>query len=118
MHTNLAPTKPMNGMKRNWFFILLSLAAGDRHGLAIMRDVLELTDGEVRLWPATLYGSLDELAERGWIDELAESGERPEGESGRKRYFRISATGRDALDAEAERWAGLVGAARSRLREA
>ena len=50
-------------MRRHWFFILLSLAERDRHGSGIVRDVLELTGGELRLWPVTLYGSLDELRE-------------------------------------------------------
>ena len=48
-------------LKPHWFYILLALADGDRHGLAIARDVQSLSDGAVRLWPATLYGSLDEL---------------------------------------------------------
>ena len=51
-------------MKRHWFFILLSLADRDRHGSGIVRDVLDLTGGELRLWPVTLYGSLDELREQ------------------------------------------------------
>ena len=45
-------------MKRQLYYILLSLAAEDRHGAGVVRDVLELTDGELKLWPATLYGSL------------------------------------------------------------
>ena len=105
-------------MKRNWYLILLALAGGDRHGLGIMRDVLALTDGEVRLWPATLYGSLDELARRGWIEELADPEERPEGESERKRYYRITAEGEVELAAETDRLAGLVRRARARVREA
>jgi DNA-binding PadR family transcriptional regulator len=105
-------------MKRNWFFILLSLVGGERHGLAIMRDVLDLTEGAVRLWPATLYGSLEELQGRGWIEELAEPGQRPAGESERRRYYRITDAGRQVLTSETERMAGLVRAARSRMREA
>lgn len=105
-------------MKKNFFFILLSLAAGARHGLAIMRDVLELTDGEVRLWPAALYGALDELRERGWIEELSDPALRPEGESERKRYYRMTDAGRVVLAAEADRLAVLARVARSRMREA
>ncbi|MGH7554106.1 MAG: PadR family transcriptional regulator [Longimicrobiales bacterium] len=105
-------------MKKNWFFILVSLAAGDRHGLAIMRDVLELTEGAVKLWPAALYGSLDELLDQGWIEELGAVRRRPEGESERKRYYRITKSGRVALVEETDRLAGLVRAARSRMKEA
>jgi DNA-binding PadR family transcriptional regulator len=102
-------------MKRQWYFVLLSLAGGDRHGSGIMREVLELTGGELRLWPATLYGSLDELREEGWIEELSGAMERPEGESERKRFYRITASGRDALGAETERLAGIVREARARI---
>jgi DNA-binding PadR family transcriptional regulator len=102
-------------MKRHWFFILLSLASEDRHGSDIMRDVLDLTVGDLRLWPATLYGSLEELREHGWIEELDDPAERPDGASERKRFYRITAPGRQALSAEARRLSGIVEAARERL---
>ena len=105
-------------MKKNLFYMLLSLAGRDRHGLDIMRDVLELSDGELKLWPATLYGSLDELTELRWIEELTEPGERPEGESERRRYYRITAAGQDAVLQETARFEGLVRAARLRLGQA
>ena len=102
-------------MKRHWFYILLSLSTRDRHGSDVMRDVLELTDGELRLWPATLYGSLDELQERGWITALDDPAERPEGESERKRFYRITAAGRGAVVEETRRMAGVLAAAKKRL---
>lgn len=102
-------------MKNHWYYILLSLAGGHRHGSGIMRDVLELTDGELRLWPATLYGSLDELQERGWIEEVSDPGERPEGASERKRFYRLAELGRHELRVETERLEGVVAAARRRL---
>ena len=57
-------------LKPRLYYILLSLSTGDRHGLAIARDVHQLSDGQVRLWPATLYGSLDELCDLAWIEEV------------------------------------------------
>ena len=105
-------------MKKKHFYILLSLAGRDRHGLDIMRDVLELTGGEVKLWPATLYGSLDELVELEWSQELADEADRPAGESERKRYYRITDAGRAALVQETNRIEALVDAARLRLTEA
>jgi DNA-binding PadR family transcriptional regulator len=100
-------------LKPHFFYILLALADGDRHGLAIARDVQALSDGSVRLWPATLYGSLDELRSRKWIEELAEH---PETESERKRYYRITRTGRTVLTDEAERLGRLARLARARMR--
>ena len=104
-------------MKRHHFYILLSLAGRDRHGLDVMRDVLELTEGELKLWPATLYGSLDELVEQEWIEELADAASRPAGESEKKRYYRITASGRSALEHETRRIEALAGLARLRLTE-
>ena len=86
-------------MKRHWFFILLSLTAQDRHGLAIMRDVLELTEGRLKLWPVTLYGSLDELCDRGWIRAL-DAPPRDADATARQKWFRITAAGRRALSGE------------------
>ena len=100
-------------VKTHWFYILLVLADGDRHGLAVARDVQALSDGAVRLWPATLYGSLDELRGRKWIEELPEH---PEEESERKRYYRLTRVGRAVLTDEAERLGRLARLARSRVR--
>jgi DNA-binding PadR family transcriptional regulator len=103
-------------LKTHWFHILLSLAGEDRHGLAIARDVQALSDGQVKLWPATLYGSLDQLATRGWIEELPESDARTQHESERKRFYRLTRAGRAALAAETERMTGLARIARARIR--
>ena len=77
-------------MRRHWFFILLSLAERDRHGSGVMRDVLELTEGELKLWPVTLYGSLDELRDHGWIRALEGPPAGAEDDSARRRWFRIT----------------------------
>jgi DNA-binding PadR family transcriptional regulator len=103
-------------LKTHWFYILLSLAGADRHGLGIARDVLALSDGRVRLWPATLYGSLEELRDRRLIDALDDPLARPESESERKRYYRITRAGRAAVAAETERLSRLARIARSRVR--
>ncbi|MGQ0735019.1 MAG: PadR family transcriptional regulator [Acidobacteriota bacterium] len=94
-------------LKSHWFHILLSLLPGEQHGYGIMRDVLDRTGGTVRLWPATLYGSLKRLIQEGLI---AESGDRPapEFDDARRRYYRITALGRQVLDLESERLQSLV----------
>jgi DNA-binding PadR family transcriptional regulator len=103
-------------LKAHWFYILLALATGERHGLAIARDVQALSGGRVRLWPATLYGSLEELRDGGLIAELAGPRERPADESERKRYYRLTRAGRTALAAEGERMGRLARLARTRAR--
>jgi len=101
-------------MKPNWFYILLSLASGPRHGSAIQDEARTLSDGAVRLWPATLYGSLEELVRQGWIEELPEQ-DRPAGGLGRERFYRLTAVGRQSLEAECARLEQLARTARARL---
>jgi DNA-binding PadR family transcriptional regulator len=94
-------------LKAQWFEILLSLAGGEQHGYAIMQEVLNRTTGRVRLWPATLYGSIKRLIE---ADLIEESDERPapEMDDARRRYYRLTALGKRVLDAECDRLQELV----------
>ena len=101
-------------MRKPWFYILLSLASTDRYGSDIQEDVRALSDGDVRLWPATLYGSLEELVEKGWIRELHPS-EEPADAAGRSRWYRIEPAGREALRSEVERTEAVARVARQRL---
>lgn len=98
-------------LKTQWFHILLALAGGEQHGYGIMQEVLERTSGKVRLWPATLYGSLKRLIE---AELIQESDERPapEFDDARRRYYRLTAFGRQVLDAECDRLQELVSAIR------
>ena len=94
-------------LKTNWFHIMLSLASGEQHGYGIMQEVLNRTTGKLRLWPATLYGSIKRLIE---ADLIEESDERPapELDDARRRYYRLTGLGRRVLDAECERLQELV----------
>lgn len=94
-------------LKSNWFYILLSLAGEDQHGYGIMQEVLERTGGKVRLWPASLYGSLKRLIEAGLIEESAER-PAPELDDARRRYYQLTRLGRRVLEAESERLTELV----------
>ena len=100
-------------LKPREYYLLLALSNDPRHGLAIARDVQHLSDGAVRLWPATLYGTLDDLVQRGWIQELARH---PADESEKKRFYSLTRAGRSTLAAETERLASLVKVARARMR--
>jgi DNA-binding PadR family transcriptional regulator len=90
-------------LKTQWFHILTALSEDPLHGSGIVRSVLNQTNGRLRLWPATLYSSLEELANLGWIEELTESSGFPEGESRRKRIYRLTPAGVGILAAEAGR---------------
>ncbi len=103
-------------MRPHHFHVLMSLADRDRHGSAIMRDVLDLTGGAVKLWPVTLYGSLDELVDEGLLREVnAPAPDAREPAGGHKRWFHITAAGRRALAHELKSMAELVRRGERRL---
>ena len=91
------------------FHILLALAGGKRHGYAISKEVLRQTDGRMRMGPGTLYGTLQRLLDQGWVEAV----EGPESADERRRYYRLKALGRRALEAEVERMEALVRTARA-----
>lgn len=101
-------------LKTQWFQILLALADRDLHGYAIMTDVLERTDGRMRLWPGMLYGSLKRLTESGLIREVQAPADAPVDQMER-RFYRMTPAGRRALAAETERLAAYVEAAKTRM---
>ena len=95
------------------FFILFALATGDRHGYGIMQEVRKLSENGFSLGPATLYTTVQRLLQSGWIEEAPG----PVDHDPRRRYYRLGALGRSALDSEMERMAALVRKSRAlRLR--
>ena len=100
-------------LKPQWFHILLSIADGPLHGTAIMEEVLERTEGTVRLWPGMLYGSLKDLTDRGFIQEVDPPLDAPT-EGGKRRFYAILPPGRLALHEEVERMASFVRVARAK----
>ena len=94
-------------LKPQWFHIMLALAGEEQHGYGIMQEVLNRTTGKVRLWPATLYGSIKRLIEANLIEE-SDARPAPELDDARRRYYRLTALGRRVLDAECERLQELV----------
>ena len=95
------------------FHILLALADEDRHGYAVMRDIEERTGGVVRVGPGMLYGSIKWLLSDGFIEESVPRRAKPD-EDERRRYYRLTASGRELLRAEAARLAAAVSLARAR----
>lgn len=88
------------------FHILLTLADGPRHGYGIMKAVESESGGDVRLEIGSLYRLLARMLEAGLIEEV-------EGDE-RRRFYRISRQGRQAVKNEVLRLAGVVELARSR----
>jgi DNA-binding PadR family transcriptional regulator len=69
--------------------LLISLAAGPKHGHAMLLDVASFAG--VRLGPGTLYGALSRLDEDGLVESLPADG--------RRRPYRLTRAGRQQLEA-------------------
>jgi DNA-binding PadR family transcriptional regulator len=68
--------------------ILTSLASGPKHGYALLQDIESFAG--VTLGPGTLYGAISRLEQRGLIE--------PTGTEGRRRPYRLTASGAEALE--------------------
>jgi PadR family transcriptional regulator PadR len=98
-------------MTETAFWILTALAAGRRHGYAVLADVARLSDGAVTLRVTTLYASLDRLVREGRIRASGE--EVVDGRA--RRYYEITDAGRGELEAEADRLQARAAAARASI---
>lgn len=90
------------------FAILIALNEESKHGYGIMKVVNEQLGRRALLGPGTLYRTLKELRDEGFI-EYASS---PKDADSRRRYYAITAEGREAARAEAARMADWVDLAR------
>jgi len=91
------------------FQILIALADRPLHGYGIMLDIAERSDGKVKLSPGTLYGSIKQMLEDGWIEEV--SARSTSGDE-RRRYYRLRREGREAARQEMARMTALLNHAR------
>ena len=81
---------PLNGLGRNAgiaILILSSLAGGEKHGYALVKDVEEFAG--VHLAPGTLYEAFARLESKGLIEALKSDD--------RRRPYRLTGTGASAL---------------------
>jgi DNA-binding PadR family transcriptional regulator len=85
--------------------ILVSLADAPKHGYAIMTDVNAFAD--VPIGPGTLYGALARLEKRGLIE--------PIGPDDRRRPYRLTGAGSEALSSHLAEMRRLVQVGRARL---
>ena len=90
------------------FHVLLSLADGEKHGYAILKEVEQRTEGSVSLSTGTLYGIIKRLLAAGMIREHAA------GSDHRRTAYRLTAFGRKVALAEAERLRDLLKSAHAK----
>ena len=97
--------------------ILLALAESPKHGYAIKRDVESRSQGALHLGPGTLYEAMRRLRLAALIedsDDVSSSADESEGGRGApRRTYRLTRSGRVALERELERLASLLDHARS-----
>ena len=104
---------PQSPLSAQVFQILLSLFDGEMHGYALIQDIRRRTDGEIVLTASTLYAAVKRLVSADWIAEV-EYETPPPGHDERRRYYRITARGRSAARAEAQRLERLTAMAREK----
>jgi len=84
--------------------VLSLLEARPRHGYEISKLIENRSAGRLRFHIASLYPLLYRLEERGWIQGrwVEKAGER------RRRFYRLTAQGREVLAAQRETWREFV----------
>jgi PadR family transcriptional regulator PadR len=98
-------------MREPSFLVLAALAAGPRHGYAVMQEVAEMSGGRVKLRPGTLYAALDRQCREGLV---AEAGEQVI-DGRHRRYYELTDEGATALAGEVARMRADVREATKRL---
>lgn len=78
------------------YYILLSLFE-PLHGYGIMQNVENLSSGRVKLAAGTLYGAINTLLEKHWIEAL------PGEKNSRKKEYIITEEGKEAINCELKR---------------
>ncbi len=100
-------------LKADDFDILLSLADGDRHGYAMLKEIEAAMGDRIRVAPSPFYRRIRRLLEQSLLTE-ADERPAPELDDERRRYFTLTLLGRAVLAAEATRLVELAGTERVR----
>ena len=72
-------------------FLILHSMLEPRHGYSVMQHIGRITRGRVILGAGTLYGAINTLLNKGWIESVSEDGD------ARKKIYQTTELGRDAL---------------------
>lgn len=83
------------------YYILLTVFS-PIHGYGIMQKVKELSNERVTLGPGTLYGAINTLLEKGWIEPLETE------ENSRKKEYQITELGKEIVSSEIQRLEELI----------
>jgi DNA-binding PadR family transcriptional regulator len=100
--------------------ILLALAGEDLHGYGIMQEVLRQSEGRYKLGPGTLYDNIQRLTSQGLVQEVVRraAAERAGNDDPRRRYYRLTSSGRGVLSEEISRLETVVRDGKLRMQSA
>jgi DNA-binding PadR family transcriptional regulator len=87
--------------------ILLALGDDVMHGYGIMQAARERSGGLIDLLPGTLYSTIKKMLSDGLIEEC-DPPRHVTSDDARRRYYRVTKTGRATAAAETRRMAALV----------
>ena len=76
-------------------YLILVILTQPRHGYFVMGEIEKLTDGEVRIGPASLYTTLKKLTEATYIRQI--------NDTDTKKTYQITSDGIDALRVEIQK---------------
>ena len=93
-------------MTETGFYILLCLQ-NPNHGYGVVQQVEQLTAGEIRLTPGTMYGSLSKMEKDGLIRFVCAEEKR--------KIYQITPLGQEVLDMELKRIERLYMTARTAM---
>ena len=106
-HTYVAPMLTDELKKGSAEFLILSLLEAEpRHGYELQKLIESRSKGVISFHVASLYPLLYRLEDRGWIVGrwVEKAGER------RRRFYRLTPAGNDALKAQRDSWREFVAA--------
>src|SRR5947209_3226828 len=86
--------------------ILKTLAAGAQHGWAISERIQQMSSNVLQVQQGSLYPALHRLERRGWIKARWGSSEN----NRRAKYYELTRSGRQQLEAEENVWRKLTAA--------
>jgi DNA-binding PadR family transcriptional regulator len=89
--------------------VLAILDEGESYGYAILKRIDELSGGELEWTDGMLYPLLHRLERLGYVEASWDS---PHG-SRRRRYYRVTQRGQDALSEHRRQWEVVAGALRN-----
>src|SRR5467141_306287 len=95
------------------FFILFALADGEKHGYAIMQTVSRISDNQFRMGAGTLYTTIQRLLDLDLIEETESPGGQSDHEK-RRRYYKLTRSGKAILAADVSRMESVVRLARGK----